>query len=227
MDKKHKMYKLALVGNVHEDVTAAAFQKLHNAGIISIGQLMDRWEALNLVSHDRAEFKAMLRGFGIQGKSIDSLANWCASFEFRLQEERESRLLYQKMGGKYVPVESLNDRADGMSEGIYLVRVNGSRGYVRSMRSLTCIADEVGWFKIGGKPVLDFDLIAKTDYYAEALLDFVLNRRNIGEMSPVELAQHLAKIMLEVTENARVGYIPKESKSVVTGNNIDPDFFAE
>lgn len=203
MDKKHKMYKMALVGNVHEDVTAAAFQKLHNVGIVSIGQLMDRWEALNLVSHDRAEFKAMLRGFGIQGKSVDSLANWCACFEYQLQTERESKLLYQKISGKYVPVESLNDRLDGMSEGLYLVKVNGKRGHVRSMCSLVSIADDVGWFKVGGKPVLDFDLIAKVDYYAEAIKDFCSDKHKIIEMSPVRLAQHLAKIMLEVTENER------------------------
>lgn len=203
MDKKHEMYKKALVGNVHDDVTAAAFQKLYDVGIVSIGQLMDRWEALDCVTSDRAEFKAMLRGFGIQGKSVDSLANWCASFEYRLQTEREGRLLYQKMGGKYVPVESLNDRMDGMSEGIYLVKVNGSRGFIRSMRSLTSISDEVGWFKVGGKPVLDFELIAKTDYYAEALIDFAMDKHKILEMSPLQLAQHLAKIMLEVTENER------------------------
>lgn len=226
MDKKHEMYNAPLKGNVPDCISQFTLGCLADNGITTIGQLMDRWEALYRVGLDRADFEAMIRGYGILGSNIGRVADYCATWAYRLQTARESRQLYQKIDGRYVPVEALSDRR-GMPEGIYLVRTSKATGSVRRIRSLRGMADEVGWFKVAGKPVLDFEQIAKIDYYAEALVDLCLNKSLLGDMSPAQLAEHLAKRMLEVTENARAGYIPKDCVSLKANSNIDPDFFVE
>ena len=226
MDKKHEKYNEPLKGNVPDCISQFTLKCLADNGITTVGQLLDRWEALYRIGLDRSDFKAMLRGYGILGSNISNVADYCATWSYRLQTDRESKQLYQKIGGRYIPVEALSDRR-GMSEGIYLVRTSKSTGSVRSIHSLRCMADEVGWFKIAGKPVLDFEQIAKIDYYAEALIDLCLNKSLLGDMSPAQLAEHLAKRMLEVTENARAGYIPKDCVSVKANSNIDPDFLVK
>lgn len=226
MDKKHEMYNAPLKGNVPDCISQFTLRCLADNGITTIGQLVDRWEALYRVGLDRADFEAMIRGYGILGSNIGRVADYCATWAYRLQTARESRQLYQKIDGRYVPVEALSDRR-GMPEGIYLVRTSKSTGSVRSIHSLRGMADEVGWFKVAGKPVLDFEQIAKIDYYAEAIIDLCLNKSLLGDMSPAQLAEHFAKRMLEVTENARAGYIPKDCVSVEVNSNIDPDFLAK
>lgn len=226
MDKKHEMYNAPLNGNVPDCISLFTLRCLADNGISTIGQLMDRWEALYRVGLDRCDFKAMLRGYGILGRNVGNVADFCATWAYRLQTSRESQQLYRKIGGKYIPVEALSDRCS-MPEGIYLVRTSKATGSVRSIHSLRGVADEVGWFKVAGKPVLDFEQLAKIDYYAESIIDLCLNKNMLAEMSPAQMAQHFAKRMLEVTENARAGYIPKDSVSVKVNSNIDPDFFVE
>lgn len=223
MDKKHEKYKAPLKGNMPVCISNKTLECLSLHGIDTIGDLMNRWEMLSLVCKDRDGFKAMLKGMGVKGRNIDDVANFCATWAYRLQTDKERFLLYQKIDGKYIPVEALADRTN-MSEGIYLVRTSGERGGVRRIRNLRCLADEVGWFKVGGKPILDFEMIAKVDYYAEAIIDFVLDKHNIIEMSPMDLVQHLAKLMLEVTENARANSILTESKSITVRKQDVSDF---
>lgn len=226
MDKKHEMYNEPLKGNVPDCISQFTLGCLADNGITTIGQLVDRWEALYRVGLDRTDFKAMLRGYGILGSNIGRVADYCATWAYRLQAEKESQQLYRKIGGKYVPVEALTNSCS-MPEGIYLVRTSKASSSVRSIHSLRSVADEVGWFKVAGKPVLDFEQLAKIDYYTESIIDLCLNKKLLAEMSPAQMAEHFVKRMLEVTENARVGYIPKESKSVMINSNIDPDFLVE
>lgn len=227
MDKKHEMYNAPLKGNVPDCISQFTLGCLAENGITTIGQLVDRWETLYRVGFDRTDFKAMLRGYGILGSNIGRVADYCSTWTYRLQTKKESQQLYRKIDGRYVPVEALSDRGCSMPEGIYLVRTSKSTGSVRSIRSLHSVADEVGWFKIAGKPVLDFEQLAKIDYYAESIIDLCLDKKSFIEMSPARMAEHVVKRMLEVTENARVGYIPRESKSVIIHSNIDPDFLVE
>lgn len=203
MDKKHENYKAPLIGNMPDCISANTLKSLSLHGIETIGELMDRWEKLGFVCKDRDNFNAMLKGMGVKGRNIDDVANFCATQAYILQADKEKHLLYQKIDGKYIPTEALADRTN-MPEGIYLVRTSGKTNGVCRIHSLRYLADEVGWFKVGGKPILDFEMVAKVDYYAEAIIDFVLdNKHKILEMSPMELAQHLAKLMLEVTENEK------------------------
>lgn len=226
MDKKHEKYNEPLKGNVPDCISQFTLRCLADNGITTIGQLLDRWEALYRIGLDRSDFKAMLRGYGILGSNVGNVADFCATWTYRLQTARESNQLYQKIGGRYVPVEALSDR-HSMPEGIYLVRTSKATGSVCSIHSLRGMADEVGWFKVAGKPVLDFEPIAKIDYYAEAIVDLCSNKSLLGDMSPAQRAEHLAKRMLEVTENARAGYIPKDCVSVKANSNIDPDFLVK
>lgn len=219
MDKKQEKYNAPLREEFPDNISVYSLMCLEDNGISTIGQIMDRWEALSCVSQGRTEFQAMLRGLGVRGVNVKHIANFCAAFEYRLQSDRESKLRYMKVGRNYVPVEVLSDDT-GMPEGIYLVRTSNKTGNVRSVSSLSHAANEVGWFKIAGNPVLDFELIAKIDYYAEAIASNLSKTQMCG-MSLYQLARHLAKIMLEVTENARAGYIPSKKISPI---EIDDKF---
>lgn len=195
MDKKHKKYKALLRAEVGHGVTDKAFDVLEKNDIKTVGKLMDLWERIG----EREYFKMMLSGMGLRGDNPERVGNFCASFEYSLQTDREYHLVYKKRNGHYEPIGVCAPET-WLSDGIWLIRTN-LKSCSRSECNLNYVAAEYGIFKLSSKPVLDFEKVAKMEYYTDAVVDVM--RSISSSSSPRQIACKVVAAMVEVTEQAR------------------------
>ena len=196
MDKKHEKYKTPLREEVGHGVTDKAFDILEKNDIKTVGKLMDLWERIG----EREYFEKMLAGMGLKGENPQRIGNFCASFEYSLQTNREHNLVYKKRNGRYEPI-GICAPDMWLSDGIWLIQSNKNTGSIRSVCNLNGVVDDYGIIKLSSNPVLDFEKVAKMEYYTDAVVAVM---RSIPSGSSLrQIACKVVAAMVEVTEQAR------------------------